>query len=139
MASPKTSPNRLIAELPAWIASTVERNESFRFEALTLLEQARAKLTEIEAKPPADSSSVAVAVLHPMHLAVKALLAAKGYRAYSTRATIDLLRLLYDGDLPESRTQSYIGVQGLRIQGAKALEAARALLDFSTQLLSKAG
>jgi hypothetical protein len=138
MASTKHSPNKLIADLPLWIAATVERNESFRFEALKYLEQATTKLAEIEAKPPADSSSVAVAVLFPMHLAVKALLAAKGYRATSTRSTLELLRLLYEGDLPESRTQSYVGVQSLRIQGPKAIEAARALLDFSKQLLSKA-
>ena len=139
MASTKSSPNKLIADLPLWIGATIERNESFRFEALKLLEQAGTKLAEIEAKPPVDTSSVAVAALFPMHLAVKALLAAKGYRAYSTRATLELLRILYEGDLPESRTQTYIGVQGLRIQGTKALEAARALIDFSKQLLSKAG
>jgi len=139
MASTRTTPSKLIADLPFWVAATVERNESFRFEALTLLEQGKAKLAEIEAKPPADSSSVAVAVLHPMHLAVKALLSAKGYRAYSTRATLDLLRLLYAGDLPESRLQAFIGVQGLTIQGAKSIEAAKALLDFTAQLLSKAG
>lgn len=139
MASTKTPQSKLVADLPFWVAATIERNESFRFEALTLLEQARAKLAEIEAKPPANTASVGIAVLHPMHLAVKALLSAKGYRAFSTRATVDLLRLLYAGDLPESRIQSYVGVQGLTIQGAKAIEAAKALLDFTAQLLSKVG
>lgn len=139
MASTKTSPNRLIADLHLWIAATVERNESFRFEALKLLEQADTRLAEIEAKPSADASSVAVAVLHPMHLTVKALLSAKGYRALSTRSALELLRLLYEGELPESRAQSFVGVQSLRIQGGKAIEAARALIDFAKQLLSKAG
>jgi len=54
-------------------------------------------------------------------------------------ATLELLRLLYEGDLPESRLQSYVGVQSLRIQGPKAIEAAKALADFAKQLLSKAG
>lgn len=130
-----TVEQKAVAGLTPAIAATIERNDSFRFEALTLLEQARAKLAAIEAKPPADSSSVGVAALEPLHLAAKALLAGHGYRAYGTQSMVALLRLLYAGQLSEDRIQSYIGVQGLKIQGAKSLEAAKAFLDAAAQLL----
>jgi len=131
----KTAEQIAVAGLAPAVAATIERNESFRFEALTLLEQGRAKLAAIEAKPPADSSSVGVAALEPLHLGAKALLAGKGYKATGTRGVLDLLRILYKGQLPEERLQSFIGVQALRIQGPKSLEAARAFLDAAASLL----
>lgn len=133
-----TAEQKAVAGLSPAIAATIERNDSFRFEALTLLEQARAKLAAIEAKPPADSSSVGVAALEPIHLAAKALLAGHGYRAYGTAGLLELLRLLYAGQLPEERLRQFVGVQALRIQGAKSLEAARAFLDTAAQLLGAA-
>ncbi len=134
----KTAEQQAVAGLSPAVTATIERNETFRFEALTLLELGRNKLAAIEAKPPADSSSVGVAALEPFHLGVKALLAGKGYKAYGTRGTLDLLRILYRSDLPEERVQSYIGVQALRIQGAKSLAAARAFLDTAASLLGNA-
>src|SRR5437762_12953748 len=128
MAPPRAPASRLVTSLPPWLAATAEHSESFRFEALSLLEAAKTRLAEIEAKPPLDASSTAVAVLHPMHLAVKALLAGKGVKARSTRATLELLPALYEGALPRERLAEYVGVQRLEIQGAKAVEATRALL-----------
>lgn len=138
MASARVLATRLTAGLPAWLAATVEHNESFRFEALTLLAQARTRLAEIEAKPPADPSSVAVAVLHPFHLAVKGLLAAKGVKVHATRAALALLPLLYAGALPAERIESYVQVQGLKLQGAKSIEAAKAFLAAADALLNTA-
>src|SRR5689334_22700626 len=135
MAPTRTPASRLVASLSPWLGATAEHSETFRFEALTLLESAKTKLAEIEAKPPADASSTSVAVLHPMHLAVKALLAAKGVKARSTRATLELLPALYAGALPAERIADYVGVQRLEIQGAKAIEATRALLTVAGSLL----
>src|SRR5688572_12275435 len=103
MSAPKAATLRAMSALPLWAGVTVSRDESYRFEALTLLETAGTRLAEIEAKLPADSASIAVAALHPMHLTVKALLAAKGYKSSSTRATVDLLRHLYDDALAPER------------------------------------
>ena len=136
MALARTPASRLVAGLSPWAGATAEHSESFRFEALSLLESAKTKLAEIEAKPPADASSTSVAVLHPMHLAVKALLAAKGVKARSTRATLDLLPGLYAGVLPPERIADYVGVQRLEIQGAKAIEATRTLLAAAGALLA---
>jgi hypothetical protein len=126
-----------IAGLPEWVRATIAHDESFRFEALTLLEQAKAKLAGVGARPPGDSSSVAVAVLPPMHLAVKALLAAKGYRATSMRGQLALLRVLYGGSFPPALADTYVGVQAVRVQGATALEAAQAFVDAAAGILSK--
>src|SRR5689334_17199797 len=111
MSSAKAATARAMSSLPLWAGVTVSRDESYRFEALTLLETATTRLAEIEAKLPADSASIAVAALHPMHLTVKALLAAKGYKAHSTRATVDLLGHLYEGALAPDRVADFVGVQ----------------------------
>ncbi len=137
MAPTKTNTAKVLAGLPQWLTATTEHNESFRFEALTLLEQARSKLAEIEAKPPPDAAATAVAALHPLHLVVKALLAAKAMKSYSTRASLELLHLLYGEEIPESLIQQYVGVQSVRIQGAKSLEAAKSFIATATQLLAK--
>ncbi len=140
MSQPKAAARAAAATAtPLWAGVTVSHDESYRFEALTLLEQAGTRLAEIEAKPPVDSASVGVAVLHPMHLTVKALLAAKGYRAHSTRATVDLLRHLYEGALAPERVTDFTGVQGLTIQGAKSIAAAKTLLGAAKDLVSKGG
>lgn len=139
MSTTKAATARALASLPLWAGMTVTRDESLRFEALTLLETAATRLAEIEAKPPADGPSIAVAVLHPMHLTVKALLAAKGYKAHSTRATVDLLKHLYDGSLAAERVADFTGVQSLTIQGAKAIDAAKTLLGAAKTLLAQAG
>ena len=128
-----------MSSLPLWAGVTVSRDESYRFEALTLLETATTRLAEIEAKMPADSASVAVAALHPMHLTAKALLAAKGYKSSSTRATVDLLKHLYDGALPPERVAEFVGVQSLTVQGAKSIDAAKALLTAAKTLLTAGG
>lgn len=137
MAQARSTAARTLQSLPPWIGATTEYNESFRFESLTMLEAAKTRLAEIEAKPPADTSSVAVAVLHPLHLTVKALLAAKGVKARSTRAAVDLLRVLYDGAVTPELIAGYVGVQRVEIQGAKAVDAAKALIAAAATLLSR--
>ena len=137
MAPARTPAFRLLASLPPWVAATAEHNESFRFEALSLFESAKTRLAEIEAKPPADGSSIAVAVLYPFHLGAKALLAAKGVKARSTRATLDLLPALYGPSLPAERLADYVGIQRLEIQGTKAIEAARTFLTTASSLLTQ--
>lgn len=139
MSTPRAAGARALSALPLWAGVTVSRDESFRFEALTLLETAATRLAELEARPPADSASIAVAALHPMHLTVKALLAAKGYKAHSTRATVDLLRHLYEGALPPERVADFTGVQSLTVQGARAMDAARTLLADAKRLLATGG
>jgi len=115
--------------LPRWIRQAVEHDGSYRFAALSLLDRARTLMAEAEAKPPADSAAAALAALPPMHLAIKALLAAKGYRSHGMRPTLDLVGILYE-DGPLSRmTDDYAAVQSLKIQGKEALAAARALVD----------
>ena len=133
----KTSTGKLLAGLPLWITATVEPNEALRHEAPTLLEQAKTRLAEIEAKPPTDSAAIAVAVLHPFHLVVKALLAAKAMKSFSTRASLELLRLLYGDALPENVMQLYVDVQKVKIQGAKSIQAAKSFLDHASQLIAK--
>src|SRR5262245_39235319 len=125
MAPARTPASRLVGTLAPWVGATAEHSESFRFEALTLLETAKTKLAEIEAKPAADAAATSIAVLHPFHLAVKALLAAKGVKALSARAALDLLPALYEGALPAERIAEYVGVQKLTIQGPKAVDAAK--------------
>jgi hypothetical protein len=137
MAQARSTAARTLLALPPWLAATTEYNESFRFDSLTMLEAAKTRLAEIEAKPPADASSVAVAVLHPVHLTVKALLAAKGVKARSTRATVDLLRVLYDGAITPELIAGYVGVQRVEIQGARAVDAAKALIAAAATLLTR--
>ena len=138
MASPRAHARRLTASLPVWVSATVEHNETLRFEALGLVEQAKTRLDEIKAKPPADSASIGVAVLHPCHLAIKGLLAAKGFKAGSTKAQLALLPALYPPDaLPEDRIADYVAIQGLKLQGQKSIDAAGQLIATAESLLAK--
>ena len=61
MAATKSRIDKVIAGLPKWVSSVVEHDESLRFEALALLEQAKPSLAEIESKPPADPAAAASA------------------------------------------------------------------------------
>lgn len=137
MTPPRAVASRLVSGLSPWVGTTAEHSETFRFEALTLLETAKTKLAEIEARPAADTAAVSVAVLHPMHLVVKALLAAKGVKARSVRAQLDLLPALYGSALPAERLADYVGVQRLTIQGPKAVEATKALIAAAASLLTQ--
>ena len=134
MAAPKTLSTKLAAQLPAWIGSVVEHNDSYRFEALTLLDRARARLTEIEAKPPADSVAAASAALEPLHLALKALLAAKAARSLGTRASLELLPVLYADEAPDPRP--FTDVQNVKVQGAQAIAAAKSFVEAVGKLLA---
>lgn len=133
----RTKPKQVLAGLPPWMTALIEYHDPIRSEARTLLEQAKVRLAEIEAKPPADSAAVAVAVLHPFHLTVKALLAAHAMKSFSTLASLELLRLLYGTELPEDLLQLYVGVQRVTIQGAKSIEAAKSFIDHAAQLIAK--
>lgn len=136
-AMPRLNTARLLAELPSWLSATVEHSESYRFEALTLLEAAKTRLAEIEAKPPADAAAAAIAVGAPLHGIVKALLAARGLRSQSTRASHELLGKLYAGDLPPTQIQALVALQGLKLQGAQAIAAARVFSDAATRILTR--
>jgi hypothetical protein len=136
-ATSRANATRALAGLPAWLADTVEHSESYRFEALTLLETANARLAEIEAKPPADGAAAAIAVSAPLHGIVKALLAARGYKSYSFRASLELLSRLYAGELPPTQVQALVALQGLKLQGTPAIVAARVFTDAEVRLLTR--
>lgn len=134
MAAGQDSPTRVAADLPAWIGDVVEHSDSYRFEALTLLGEAESRLRDLAANPPADSAVAAAAALPPMHLALKALLAAKAARSYSTRASLELLPILYAEEAPA--TDAFVSVQSLKLQGAKAIAAARSFVGAASKLLA---
>jgi len=133
----KQNAARVLAELPRWLAATVEHSESFRFEALTLLEAANTRLAAIEAAPPADGAGAAIAVGAPLHGVVKALLAARGVKAYSMRASLELLGRLYAGDLPPTQLETVVAVQRLKLQGLPAITAARVFVDAAARILTR--
>ena len=126
----------LIAHLPAWIGPVVEYNDSYRFEALGLLEEAKTKLTELKAKPPADSAAAASAALHPLHLALKALLAARAVKSLSTQASLAVAQTLYEDRVPAGLLETFTDVQGMKIQGGKAIEAAERFTEAVSKLLA---
>jgi len=119
------------------MVQTVEMNDSFRFDALTLLNRAKARFTALEQDPPADSAAAALAMLEPMHLAVKALLAARGYKGLSVSSSLGLLRRIYGKELPEKILQGYLDVQSMKIQGDGARQALSALLSTASRLLTE--
>jgi hypothetical protein len=133
----KQNATRVLAGLPPWLTATVTHSESFRFEALTLLEAANARLAEIEATPPADGAAAAIAVGAPLHGIVKALLAARGVKSYSARASLELLGKLYAGELPPTQIEALVALQGLKLQGPAAVAAARVFTDAATRLLTR--
>jgi hypothetical protein len=135
--APRLNASRLLAELPRWLSAVVEHSESYRFEALTLLEAAKTRLAEIEAKPPADAAAAAIALGPPLHGIVKALLAARGLKSFSTRASLELLGRLYAGDLPPTQIQALASLQALKLQGSQAIAAARVFADAATRMLTR--
>lgn len=128
---------KILQAMPQSVAQTVELNDAFRFDALTLLNRAKAKFNALEQDSPADSATAAQAALEPMHLAVKALLAARGFRGLSVTASLELLREIYGKDLPEKILQGYLDVQAMKIQGAGARQALSALLSTASRLLTE--
>lgn len=116
------------------MGETVEQNESFRFEALTLLEKARSKHVELSMKPFSELGSVAF--LEPLHLIVSALLAAKGFRAGSLRAAVELLKALYPGDFTEEMLESYIMAHKNSLDMSRAADSTTAFVDIATRLLT---
>lgn len=136
-ATPKIT--KEISKLPPWISVAIEHSDSFRFEALSLLENAQGKLSAIEAKPSADAAATAVAALQPMHMAIKALLAAKAMKARSVRASLNLVQILYGDEVPASLLQQYVDVQGMKTQGVKAIDAAKSFLGTATELVGRTG
>jgi len=132
----KDVPRRATDHLPRWLHPVVERDESFRFTALSLLDRARTLMTEAETKPPADPAVAALTALAPMHLVLTAVIAAKGYRSLGMRSTLDLVGILYEDGPLAALAEKYAGVQALRIQGKDALAAARELVDAAGKALT---
>jgi hypothetical protein len=132
----KDVPRRATDRLPRWLLPVVERDEAFRFTALSLLDRARTLVTETEAKPPADSAAAALAALAPMHLALSAVIAAKGYRSLGMRPTLDLVGILYEDGPLAALAEKFAAVQALKIQGQDAIAAARELVDAAGKALT---
>lgn len=133
----QTIEEKVLAEMPAFLAATVQRDDALRFAALGLLEKARSRAEDISADPPADSAAAALAALPVIHLTIRALLAARGLRSFSVRASLFLLRVLYPSDLPEETIAKLSRVQTLTLKGGDALAAARSFTDLAEKLLSK--
>lgn len=131
---PESSAAAAMAAMPKWVTETVEQSESFRFEALTLLERARSKHVEISMKPFPESG--AVAFLEPLHLTVSALLAARGFRAGSLRGAVELLKALYPGDFTDELLESYVLAHKSSIDMARAANSTTSFVDIATRLLT---
>lgn len=123
--------------MPQSVAQTVELNDAFRFDALTLLNRAKAKFNALEQEPPADSIAAAQAALEPMHLAIKALLAARGFKGLSVVSSLELVRKIYGVNIQDSILQGYLDVQAMKIQGAGARQAMSALISTASRLLTE--
>ncbi len=134
-ASTRDNSRKHLRTLDTAAAQTVQYNDALRFDALTLLDRAKTRFGEIERSNPADGAALAVAVTEPFHLATKALLAARGFRALSVGASIDLLRSLYGKELADQHVQNYLDVQSLRLQGPKAQAALSSFMDAVSRLL----
>jgi len=137
MAAKKGDSRKILQALPISVAQTVELNDAFRFDALTLLNRAKAKFNSLEQASPADSVATAQSALESMHLAVKALLAARGYRGLSITSSLSLLRGIYGKDIPEKILEGYLDVQAMKIQGTGARQALSALLSTASKLLTE--
>jgi len=137
MTPNRSNPKGILKAMHQSVAQTVELNDAFRFDALTMLNRAKARFNALEQESPADSVASAQAALEPMHLAVKAMLAARGYRGLSVTSTLELLRAIYGKNLPESILQGYLDVQAMKIQGAGARQALSALLNTASRLLTE--
>ena len=135
MARANNPETRAVEALPRWVRLTIEQDDSFRFEAIGLLDQARARLNALAASPPTDGALAAAAAVTPLHLANKALLAARGYRSLSTRGTEELLGICYGKNLPEGAVERMKSVIGLKLQGASAIEAVGSYIESATRLL----
>ncbi len=125
--------------MSTWLTSTLERNESLRFEALGLLDQARAKMQEAEGQgeapaPGKDAAQTAVTILH---LTGKSLLAARGFRALSARLAVVMLKAYYPNDIPDSLLTRCGQVQGFAVKGQEALAVAREFLETAEKILSR--
>jgi HEPN domain-containing protein len=137
MAAARTNSRKVLKGMAQIVAQTVELNDAFRFDALTLLNRAKARFNALEQDAPGDSAAAAQAALEPMHLAVKALLAARGYKGLSVSSSLELLRGIYGKELPEKILQGYLDVQAMKIQGAGARQALSALLSTASRLLTE--
>lgn len=135
MARARNPETRAVEALPRWVRLTIERDDSFRFEAIGLLDQARARLNALAASPPADGAAVAAAAATPLHLANKALLAARGYRSLSVRGTEELLGICYGKNLPEGAVDRMKSIIGMKLQGAGAIAAVGSHIESATRLL----
>ncbi len=135
MVSLRNNFKQTLAGLPPALAQTVECGDSFRFEALTLLDRAKAKFNELDRKTLPDGAAMGTAVLEPMHLVVKALLAARGFRSLGTASSLELLKILYGTSLPANLLQQFANVQALKLQGTGARQAISAFIDTASRLL----
>jgi len=132
--NPDSAVSTKITDIPRWISETIEQNESFRFEALTLLERARSKHVEISMKPFPESGSAAF--LEPLHLIASALLAAKGFRAGSLRGAVELMGKLYPGDITKEMLECYVLAHKSSLDKARAEESTIAFVEIATRLLT---
>jgi hypothetical protein len=137
MAAARNNFRKALMEMPVSVAQTVEQNDAFRFDALTLLDRAKAKFKELEQAPPGDAAAVAQAALEPMHLTVKALLAARGFKGFSTSASLKLIRLIYGRENMDKALQGYLDVQAMKLQGTGARQALSALLNTASRFLTE--
>ena len=124
---------QVLAGLPPALAQTVEWGDSFRFEALTLLDRAKAKFAELEKQADGGGATV----LEPMHLTMKALLAARGFRSLGTAASLQLLKTIYRKEIPEKLLQQFTEVQALKLQGSPARQALSSFISTASRLLTE--
>lgn len=137
MATIRNDFRQALGQLPPALAQTVETGDSFRFEALGLLDRAKARFNALEKIPAGDDAGVGIAALESMHLITKALLSARGFHSLSTASAIALLRAIYGKDIPEEILSRYQQVQSMKLQGAQARQALSAYISTASKLLTE--